>query len=123
MKKHDAIFLCLILGIACAFFLYQRFAVKPDPACVVVVECDGSVSERYPLSEDREVVLSSDLGSNTLTIRDGKASVTEADCPDRICMKQGMIDKNGQSIICLPHRLVIRIESGEEADFDGVTGS
>ncbi len=123
MKKHDAIFLCLILGIACAIFLYQRFILEPDVSGVVVVERDGSVSERYPLSVDREVLLSSDLGSNTLTIKDGKASVSEADCPDRICMKQGTIDKNGQSIICLPHRLVIRIESGEEAAVDGITGS
>ncbi|MCR4705333.1 MAG: NusG domain II-containing protein [Lachnospiraceae bacterium] len=123
MKKHDAIFLCLILGIACAFVLYQRFVIRPESSGFAVVERDGRVEARYPLSEDRKVFLSSDLGSNTLTIEDGKVSVSEADCPDRICMKQGTIDKNGQSIICLPHRLVIRIESGEEASVDGVSGS
>lgn len=123
MKKNDAIFLCLILGIALAFLLYQRFAIKQDDSGFVVVERDGSAEERYPLSEDRVIRLASELGNNTLTIQGGKAAVTEADCPDRICMKQGTIDKNGQSIICLPHRLVIRIESGEEDSVDGITGS
>ena len=47
----------------------------------------------------------------------------EADCPDRLCVRQGAVSRVGESIICLPHELVVTVE-GEEMDggLDGVAG-
>jgi hypothetical protein len=42
----------------------------------------------------------------------------DADCPDKLCEKQGKISKNGQSIICLPNKIVIKINSDTDTDVD-----
>jgi len=46
--------------------------------------------------------------------------VTDADCPDRLCVKQRAISKQGETIVCLPHRLIVKIEGGDAPDVDGV---
>ena len=54
--------------------------------------------------------LSSNGGTNVLVIEDHKASITEADCPDKLCIHQGQIWGAGQMIVCLPNRLTVTIE-------------
>lgn len=65
-----------------------------------------------------------DLGSNNVSIRDGKIAVSRADCPDKLCIKRGFAGaSNSYPIICLPNRLEIRIvESNAAIDVDGITG-
>ena len=53
-------------------------------------------------------------GSNTLVIKNGEAAVTRADCPDLICVNHRVVKRNGESIICLPHRVVITVISDAE---------
>lgn len=49
-------------------------------------------------------------GSNRLILRDGAADIIEADCPDQICARQQPITEVGQTIVCMPHRVVVTIE-------------
>ena len=76
----------------------------------VVVTVNGEVYSRYSLSEDREVRIKTEYGENLLVIRDGKASVAEANCKDLICKNHRPISKEGETVICLPHKLAVRIE-------------
>lgn len=85
----------------------------------VSVQVDGEVLMELPLNEDTELVLGEGEHTNTLVIRDGTAWVAEASCPDQVCVRQGAIRYEGESIVCLPHKLVIAIEGGEENDVDG----
>ena len=52
-------------------------------------------------------------------VKDGKVSVTEADCPDKVCVNTGEISKSGDTIVCLPHKLVVEIE-GSTSETDAV---
>ena len=56
------------------------------------------------------------LGNYYAVIKDGKAWVKEADCPDKICAKHRPISRSGESIICLPHKLVITVVNEKETD-------
>ncbi len=86
---------------------------------VVIAVQDGKEIGRYSLLDDREIMIeSSSGGHNTLVIKDGEASVIEADCPDGLCMRRGKIRYNGESIVCLPNKLVIKIESEKEGEVD-----
>ena len=59
---------------------------------------------------------------NVVEIKDGKVSVTEASCKNQVCVRHGAISRTGESIVCLPNRLVVRIENGEEGGgYDSVT--
>ena len=72
------------------------------------------------LQIDREMVFESKDGSyNAVTVRAGKIAVTEANCPDQYCVKQGFCN-SGEQIVCLPHKLVISFVG--ESEIDGAVG-
>lgn len=72
----------------------------------VKVYSDGKLLHTLDLSEDTTLTVTSDRGSNVITVKDGKIAVTEADCPDQYCQKRGYCS-TGPSIVCLPNRLVL----------------
>lgn len=93
---------------------------RKDADYVLVLQ-EGEIVARYPLSEDYAVAIPSDVSGYNFLMISGKAvSVSDADCPDRLCVRQKAISRKGESIICLPHKLVIVIESMEEGDVDAV---
>ena len=86
-----------------------------------VVSIDGQETARYSLLEDRTVKLGDDA-YNILQISHGTAAVIEANCGDHTCVRTGEISREGESIVCLPHRLIVRIEGGEALSFDASVG-
>ena len=117
-KKWDIWLIAAIVLIALASWIYLRFS--RDEGAFVVASVDGEVTGRYPLSQPLSLELESPGGSHFLVIEDGTAKVTAADCPDKLCVNQKAIRFQGESIICLPHRLEIRIEGGEEGGVDAL---
>ena len=51
-------------------------------------------------------------------IKDGVVHMEDADCPDKLCIKQGQIDSNGQKIVCLPNKTIVEVSSEKESDYD-----
>jgi hypothetical protein len=117
VRKNDMTLLAGLFLVGIVLFILVGF-VRTDGARVDVL-IDGEVAASYPLREDREIDLGYN-GHNLLRIEGGRASVADADCPDKLCVKQRAISKEGETIICLPHRLVVRISGGETSDIDGV---
>ena len=74
---------------------------------------NGEEYGTYSLAEDREISVN---GTNVCEIRDGRAKMTEADCPDHLCMRQSAIGDQGGTIVCLPNRVVIEGVSNEEPE-------
>ena len=87
---------------------------------VAVVRVDGVETERLPLSVNGTFPLNG--GSTILIIQDGQAWMSEANCPDLICVRQGKIHYSGQVITCLPNRLTVTIEGGESGGVDLIVG-
>ena len=87
---------------------------------MAVVRVDGVETERHPLSVNGTFPLNG--GSNILIIQDGQAWVSEANCPDLICVRQGKIHYTGQVITCLPNRLTVTVEGGESGGADLFAG-
>lgn len=92
---------------------------KSDGGQVDIV-VNGSIKESYDLKDDQVIKLNYNDGHNTLKIQDGKASVTDADCPDGLCIEQKTISKQGETIVCLPHKVVIKVNGGDDPQVDGV---
>jgi hypothetical protein len=99
----------LLVAAAAGIFM---LAVR-DTGGEAVVLRDGQEVLRLPLSEDAEEVITEGEDSNTVVIRDGTASVTQANCPDKVCVHTGEIRYEGQTIVCLPHKVIVRIEGGD----------
>ena len=117
IKKNDFyLFLCTAFA-ALFLFLWQRGAAEEGAMAVVLR--NGETVASYPLDADERIVLAGYKGGeNVLVVRDGEACMEEADCPDGLCVKQGPVSKNGESIICLPHRLAVQIVGGETGETD-----
>lgn len=87
----------------------------------VQVRVAGEIRESYPLGEDRTVeVKGIGGGSNLLVIEDGKAYISEATCPDKVCIGMGKISRRGESVVCLPNQVVIEVVSGSEKETDDI---
>ena len=120
MKKSDFIIIAVVLALAAGLFAGLHFFSERGE--YVSVEINGSVTERLSLSENTEKTYVTEYGKNTLVIEDGKAFIEDADCPDKICKKHPKIYRNGESIICLPHKLVVTVTGEEEQEVDAVAG-
>ncbi len=120
MKKSDMILAAVVLAFAGGLLLLQNWKQDTKEGVVTVYQEKEKLAS-YPLTKDEEINLySTDGGVNRLIIRSGQAWIESADCPDGLCVKQGRIEREGQSVICLPHKLVITIEGGEAAKVDAV---
>lgn len=108
--KRDAILIALLLALTAAAFLWVGGRRTAGTAAVVRV--GGKEIARYALSRPGEYSLNG--GTNLLQIQDGAAAIIDADCPDGLCIHQGKIRYNGQCVTCLPNRLTVTIEGGED---------
>lgn len=118
--KADAIVIGCILITALLFFgmIYLR---EPTDGEVMIIR-DGELMGCYELSAEETISVSDQEGGfNLVLISNGTVRVCDANCPDKLCIRQKSISKNGESIICLPHKLVVQIVSKEESDLDAVT--
>ena len=131
-QKHDTqifskadliLFIILTLtGIAATVWIYFP---KNRAATHLEVRQNGSIIMTLPLDTDTEQTISGkNGGTNTFQISGQTATMLEADCGDHTCISTGKISHAGESIVCLPHRLVLQItssdDSGEDAAPDAI---
>lgn len=113
--------LCVILALLLlAGGLSLALRLGREAGGQAVVRVDGRVTERHSLAENGVYPLNG--GSNVLVVENGEAWLSDADCPDHLCVKMGKIRYNGQTITCLPNRLTVTIEGGESNGVDFVVG-
>lgn len=118
LEKKDRILIIVIICIAATAFLVHGL-IGGRGANTVTVKVNGEIEGTYKLSEDQEIEINK--GSNILQIKNGKAKMMEADCPDQLCVHQKAISLNRESIICLPNKVVAEVESSEDSQLDAVT--
>ena len=100
----------LILVVVFIIILSIIFLSPKHKGNYAVVLLDGNQTARYPLSENIETDIISQ-GINHLVIKNGEAYISSADCKTLVCVKSGSIKNVGETIVCLPHNLIIEIVS------------
>ena len=115
--KRDIILVLSMVIIAAAAFLIINFAVKKDGS-YAVIKVDGKVIKTLDLNSGETTIEVNGYqgGVNKVVINDGKVSMTESDCPDELCVKTGKISRVGETIVCLPHRVVVEIKGSQDDD-------
>lgn len=112
--RNDILLIAVLLLVAAVGALY--LFVFRGAGNTVTVTVDGQLYATYALSDTVEVDIDSGDGTNRLIIRDGKAFVEAASCPDGICVAHRPIFRDGESIVCLPNRVVVTVTSREQTD-------
>lgn len=116
MKRNDWILIGIVIGIALLFGGMQFFK-SADSDGIVQVTVDGELYGEYSLEKNTNVQIGN---TNYLTIKNGKATMIEASCPDQLCVQQKSISKDGESIICLPNKVIATVIGGEESEIDTI---
>jgi hypothetical protein len=110
----------MIFGAILAVCLVLVFIPADDtPALRAQIRSEDSVVIVDLLQPQELVFDTADGGYNIVTVKGGKIAVTEANCPDQYCVRQGFCN-SGEQIVCLPHKLVISFMG--ESEIDGAVG-
>ena len=118
-NRYDRLFLVILAGVILLLFLYQHFT--GSKGSYILVTQNGEKIGEYSLLENQTFVVTDENHSyNTIVIENGQVWIDQADCPDKLCVKQGKISKNGLSIICLPHKLTILVQAVSRQEYDAV---
>ena len=109
MKKFDIIIIAVIAAVAAVLYASGIFSPK-DEGTTAVIYIDKEEYARLPLDEDNSITVETDEGYNVIEVKDGYADCTDADCRDGLCVDQKKISRKDETIICLPHKVIIEIE-------------
>lgn len=115
--KRDVILIAALLLISVLLFVFLH---HNEVGAGVVVKVEGEEIARYSLSQDGSYSLNG--GTNTLVIENGEAWLSDADCPDLLCVKQGRIKYTGECITCLPNKLTVTVFGAEDSGLDATVG-
>ena len=125
LKDKKALFLTalvlFILGVSLTAFYFQNS--RSSAAKTAYIYQDGKQIREVNLSYVPEpytfTIEAPDGGYNKIRVEQGKIGIADADCPDKICQKMGMVETSSYPISCLPHKLLIKISSAA-GDLDAV---
>ena len=108
------LFLTLASSITLAILFFGRTESKQT--IHVSIQVDGKEIDHFSLAEaeGRTMRYKTSYGCNVVKIEQGKISVFEADCPDKLCVHQGRISRPGQILVCLPNRFLVELRGGAE---------
>lgn len=109
------LFIIALTAVLSAFFIYFNNK-NPEQA---IISVDGKVVSRINLKENsspKQFVVEGVIGKSTVELQNGKIRMKAAPCKNQICVHQGWIHSPGQSIVCLPGKIVIEVTGKSEID-------
>ncbi|MEE0273382.1 MAG: NusG domain II-containing protein [Coprococcus eutactus] len=115
-KKRDIVLAAVLLILGITGVLIVKYGLKSGNTADVYI--DDKLVQTIDMSVDDEYTFQTDKGSNTVEVRNGAVSMKSADCPDKVCVRMGTKNRNGETITCLPHKLVIEVHGGQEQEVD-----
>ena len=117
LLRNDVLFIAVLL-VVCAVGMFYLFVIR-DSGNTVKVTVDGELYGTYSLSDniEKDIVTGKDGSNlNRFAVRDGKVYMDEASCPDGICVAHRPIFREGESIVCLPNKVVITVFTEKDTD-------
>lgn len=120
LKKRDIILIVSLLVVGIIALVIWHFVYSVDGKYVTIEQRDNLIGI-YPLNVDKEIEIEH-RGEvvNKIVVEDGYCYMEEAECPDHLCIKQGKVNKSGQTIVCLPNRVVVTVVDSDSSDYDSV---
>ena len=118
INKYDIALIAAIVAVNVLILIYGAFHTADKGKKIAYVYSDNRLVGEYTLTEDYETEfkVEVDSGYNIVHIQDGSVWIQDATCPDKVCLHQGKISKDGEIIVCLPNRLMIQIEDNSETE-------
>lgn len=111
LKKLDyVVIIVLTILTIVSFIITLTFSNRKYDSEYVEIHVDGKLYKKVPLNNNEETIeVITSLGKNVIQISKGKAHISEADCPDKVCIKDGYIDNPSKILVCLPNKVVVQV--------------
>ena len=117
LKKYDIIAIICVAVIVIISYITVNL-LRNDEADTVVIYVDGKIEKKLDLNKNQEYRVNVDNGYNIIRIKDKKAKIKESDCSNQTCVNMGTSSKDGQTLICLPHKVEVTIVSDDKSEVD-----
>ena len=119
LRKKDLLLAVPLLLLALALFLFRDAGGE----CTAVIESSGEEIARIELSAVAEPYRMEIPSEHhvVLLVEPGAISFVESDCPDQVCVRTGRLSSPGETAVCLPAKISVRLE-GTSKSYDGITG-
>lgn len=111
LKKKEAIFIGALLAISALFCIYV-YVLPHGKYGSIQITVNGELYGTYSLGKDQIISIGD---TNVCEIKNGEVKMTEADCPDHLCIKQPAVGSAGGFIVCLPNKVVIQGEGDSDS--------
>ncbi|MBQ8975589.1 MAG: NusG domain II-containing protein [Oscillospiraceae bacterium] len=118
IKTRTWIIIIAAVAVCCGALALVLMNTRSNSHVAEVVQ-DGEVIREIDLSRvtrEYSFTVTCDTGENVITVRPGGICVSDADCPDRVCVSQGWLTDRAAPIVCMPHRLIIRLKGSGDID-------
>ena len=119
-RPMDAVVALFVAALAIAVAVFYYGALGGEATGYVITHGGAEVAHGS-LTEDRTLTVG-DVHHLTITVSDGTIAVTHSDCPTQDCVRTGAIDRPGQTIVCLPEQVVVKILGDTHGGADLVIG-
>ncbi|KPG72012.1 NusG domain II-containing protein [Enterococcus sp. RIT-PI-f] len=120
LKPWDGVIILLL--ILSSFLPILIFGQTQTATKEAVLRVDGTEIKRFDLVEGQKsytyLYEDEDGDYNLLEIDGDRIRIKEANCGDQICVRRGWASKNGETIVCLPHKMVIEIQASDGSETD-----
>mgnify|MGYP000846727659 FL=1 len=124
MKKGDLIIIVILAVALISWFIINNPGTVENER-QIVIETNGDLYKAITMEEgmeQQEFHIELENGKYIdIVVDENGAYVKDVVCPDKVCQKTGLINRVGQSIVCLPNRVVVYIEGQEESEIDGIS--
>ncbi|WP_069649218.1 NusG domain II-containing protein [Caloranaerobacter ferrireducens] len=126
MTKWDKYLIFFIILLSIIGLSIVKSDISKSDYKYIRITVNGEVIKKITFGKNmigKTIDIRTQYGYNKIEIGDGKVRVIDADCPDKLDVKQGWISKPGEIIVCLPHKLTIEIvgENKEDNKIDDVS--
>ena len=119
IKKRDIIVILLILFLSLFMAFFAKKLKSNEDGSYLRIELNGKEYSRYPLNKDKTFKIKIDEDEyNVVEIKNKEVRMKEANCRDLLCTHMPSIKKVGETIVCLPHRLILEIISSDDKKND-----
>ncbi len=102
-------------------FSFAMIQLIQDRGHVCTITINDKEMYRLSLYEDKEIHVRGPIGETRIMVENGSVWITDAPCPQKICQKMGKINRTGEMIVCIPNKVIIQVESGDDQAIDGIT--
>ena len=110
-KYRNDLLLFLGLAVLIGVLFLVVYSLRKEGR-ILTVEVNGEKVSEFALSEEVTYPIRTNEGENVLRISGGEAWIESADCRDKICVHRGKIRESGETIVCLPHKVVVTVKAG-----------